>query len=333
MNTAVRIWRRLRNGVNKVLVQLQHDYLRNERVFGRPFQLTLESGNVCNLACPLCPTTHREARLPRGVLRLEDARRIIDSFPYTVQLVLSNWGEPFLNADIFAIIAHAKDRDIRVLLESNFTLFDEEKARRLVESRLDTLVVALDGATQEGYERYRVGGDLARAVANVELLRRVQRELGCFDTELEWKFVLNRYNEGEVEAARAWAERLGMRFSVISIWAPEGEDHWRPSDRDQNGSRTGNADPEKCHNLWQAVSVNFNGDVFPCCSEFSPEDRIVNVLEERFEPHWNSALYRSRRRRNVGAVDCSECHVDKETNWYRRWKAGAAPPDTEDGPA
>ncbi len=323
--------RRLRNRANKRLVQLQNELLRNERVLGHPFHLTLEPGNVCNLRCPLCPTTHREARIPSGVLRLENARRILDRLPWIVRMTLSNWGEPFLNKEIFAIIADARARDIEVEVESNFTLFDEAKARALVASGLDRLLVAIDGASQASYERYRVGGRLDDVLANVRTLRRVQEETGDRRTEIVWKFVVNRHNEHELEAARALAAELGLSFRAVTIWAPpDALEDWLPRDRSHTGGRNAQGGPQRCHHLWQAVSVNFNGDVFPCCSEFTPEDKLQNVLEQPFDPVWNGPQYRSRRRRNRGPIDCSECHRDKDTNWHRAWlgprSEAAAPP-------
>lgn len=323
-----RALRRSRNRINKRLVQLQNDFLRNERVLGHPFQLTLEPGNVCNLRCPLCPTPTRESRLPSGMLRYEDACRILDRFPYTVQLVLSNWGEPFLNKDVFRIIRAAKERDIHVHIESNLTLFDEAKSRELVMSGLDVLVVALDGASQATYERYRVGGRFADVIANVRTLRRVQDELGDYRTEVRWKFVVNRFNEHELAAARAQAQELGMTFQAVTIWTPpDRQQEWLPVALTHTDGRNVRGGPPRCHHLWQHVSVNFNGDVFPCCSEFSPADKLVNVLEQDFRPLWNSATYRARRRINKGHVDCSNCHHDKDTNWYRTWIGTAEPRD------
>lgn len=310
----------LRNRANKALVQVQNEYLRREKVWGHPFQLTLEPGNVCNLKCPLCPTPFREKRLPTGMLKLDNATSIMDAFPYTVQLVLSNWGEPFLNKQIFDIIKAAKERDLQVRLESNFTLFDEEKCHKLVDSKLDTLVIALDGATQESYEVYRVGGVIQDIFDNIAALRRVQKERNDFHTQLVWKMVVNRYNQHEVEQARAMAAERGMKFEQVTIWAPDDQPEWLPVEK-ESATRNQIGGPQKCHNLWQAVSVNFNGDVFPCCSEFAPSDKLVNVLEAPFDPVWNSESYRERRRVNKGPVNCEACHGDRDTHWYKTWMA------------
>ena len=64
----MRPWPRWMRIVNKRLLQLQEKFIRNQHVLGLPFYLTLESGNICNLRCPLCATTFREKDLPRGTL-------------------------------------------------------------------------------------------------------------------------------------------------------------------------------------------------------------------------------------------------------------------------
>lgn len=321
---------KLARQVNKRLVQVQNDYLRGTVVLGRPFQITVEPGNLCNLKCPLCPTTHREQRLPKGMMKAAEAEKIFDAFPLAVQVVLSNWGEPFLNGDVFEIIAEAKKRDLNVRLESHFNNFDRSMAERLVASGLDKLVIALDGTTQEAYESYRVGGDLEQVIENVKLLKEVQREKRDARTEVIWKFVINKHNQHQVEDARAWARRLDMTFEEVPIWAPPGEGKdWHPTREADRAGREEEGTPSKCHNLWQAVSVNFNGDVHPCCSEFAPEERLGNVLEEGFGGIWNSKAYRERRARNKGPVDCSRCHEDRETNWAKRWMPQDVGPEGE----
>src|SRR5688572_2991286 len=164
--------------LNKRVVQVQARFFRNQRVIGLPFYLTLESGNSCNLRCPLCPTTFRGDSLPRGMLTLENARTIIDRFPALIKVNFSLWGEPFLNKEIFDIVKYAHSKKIETAIQSNFSLpkFDEAMAQRLLDSGLTELWLSIDGASQETYEVYRRRGDLDRVLRNIELLRRLQVE-------------------------------------------------------------------------------------------------------------------------------------------------------------
>ena len=314
------VWLR---SVNKRVVQVQERFLRNPRVVGQPFYLTLESGNSCNLQCPLCPTTFRGSSLPRGMLTLENARTILDRFPALLAVNFSLWGEPFLNKQIFDIIEYAGSKKIRTLIQSNFSLahFDETMAQRILDSGLSELCLSIDGASQEGYEVYRRRGDFAQVVRNIELLRRLQQAQRIKTPKITWKMVVNKFNEHELPVAKAEAERLGLEFMVVEIYTPEKmKDAWKPMrDVEHAGVQTYRQTPQ-CYRLWQVMTVNFNGDVFPCCSEWSPKDALGNVLQQPVNAIWNNAEYQRRRVNNKsGPPRCDDCHVDKETRYWQDW--------------
>jgi len=94
-------------------------------------------------------------------MNLEDFKRIVDQIaPYAYYVELYNWGEPFLHPQIFDMIRYASERKISVQLSSNLNYFNEEMAEQAVASGLTRLLVSVDGATQETYEKYRCGGRL-----------------------------------------------------------------------------------------------------------------------------------------------------------------------------
>ena len=315
------MWLRI---INKRVVQVQERFIRNQRVVGYPFYLTLESGNSCNLRCPLCPTTFRGNSLPRGMLSLDNAKAILDQFPALLKVNLSLWGEPFLNKQIFDIIKYARSKKVEVAIQSNFSLpkFDKDMAQRLLDSDLNELMLSIDGASQESYEVYRRKGDLARVVSNIELLRGLQEQQGLKNPKITWKMVVNKYNEHEIDTARKTAEGLGLEFLLVEIYAPTHlKDEWKPK-RDVNdaGAQTHNDRTPQCYQLWQVMTVNFNGDVFPCCSEWSPKDSLGNVLREPVKAIWNHDEYRRRRMNNkTGPARCDDCHVDKDTRYWKEF--------------
>ncbi len=307
--------------LNKVIIQLQEKTLRNSRVIGLPFHLVLEPGNVCNLRCPLCPTPFREKRIPKGFISLDRAKNIIDQFPALVHLNLSLWGEPLLNKDLFDIIAYAQEKGIEVLIQSNLNILDKASAVKLIRSNLHTLQISLDGASQETYERYRVNGTFETVIENINILLDVQQQEDNYSTDIIWKMVVNRYNEHEVEKAKAWAHELGVEFKIVEIYSPDHlADKWKPRENVRESSLVHTDIVEKCYSLWQVATVNFNGDVLPCCSEFSREDAIGNVFEAPFKKIWNNEKYVALRKANKETLNCPACHVDKDTNWYKLWK-------------
>lgn len=316
----MKIYYKIYRVLNKVLIQFQERYVRNSRVCGLPFHLVLESGNICNLRCPLCPTPFREKRIPKGILSYENAKRIINQFSGLVHLNLSLWGEPLLNKDIFEIIRFAKTKDVDILLQSNLNILNESLAKELIETRLDTLQISLDGASQKTYEKYRVNGDFVKVIEHIKLLKRIQKSENNYNTKIVWKMVVNKFNEFEVDKAQKMAEALGVEFKIVEIYTPKHlAKEWKPCKAVEKSSIVHTDIVEKCYSLWQVATINFNGDVLPCCSEFSPVDVIGNVFKEDFKTIWNNQKYIELRKKNRIAINCKACHKDRKTNWYKLW--------------
>ena len=168
----------------------------------------------CNLACPLCPTGRgHQTSSGKGILSLALYCKILDQLPRLRTLRLLNWGEPLIHPQIDEIIAIAARRGITVHAHSHLSLKkDDAFFERLIDAGLAALWVSLDGASEQTYARYRVGGDFGLALANLERLARIRRRLGSKTPRIVWKFIVHRHNAHEVETARRMAREIGVEF-------------------------------------------------------------------------------------------------------------------------
>ena len=75
-----------------------------------PDRVYVESTNVCNLDCIMCPTgLHIDTR-PKGYMEWDLYTAIIDEIaPLVEAVVLHSWGEPLLHKRIIEMIQYAKD--------------------------------------------------------------------------------------------------------------------------------------------------------------------------------------------------------------------------------
>jgi sulfatase maturation enzyme AslB (radical SAM superfamily) len=63
-----------------------------------PIECVIETGNICNLECPFCPTGVKRKGMKKGTMTLDTFKTIIDKLKYSVFCYeMMNWGEPFLN--------------------------------------------------------------------------------------------------------------------------------------------------------------------------------------------------------------------------------------------
>jgi hypothetical protein len=94
---------------NRLLAEVQWR-LRSSYAFMIPFHAIIDpSSNICNIACPLCPTGQRDPSRQRKLLSFEEFKRIIDEIgDYLFSVDFTNWGEPLLNKRIFDMVNYYK---------------------------------------------------------------------------------------------------------------------------------------------------------------------------------------------------------------------------------
>lgn len=190
-----------------------------------PSEYTIETGNVCNLRCPGCPTGRRDKGLGPGLLTYDNFQVIFEKIvPYAVQVRLYNWGEPFLNKDILPMISLCSQHHVATHIDTNLTVRElaAGAAEEIVGSGLSRLFASIDGASQKSYERYRVGGDFQQAISNIRHLQGAKQRLGSATPVIAWKFLVNAFNEHEMDRAQQMAGDLGVPifFDLMHVSDP-----------------------------------------------------------------------------------------------------------------
>ena len=93
-------------------IQAHRDmFERAAEVQSLPWILNLDTFSGCNLKCPFCPTGTGQLERSKARMPVARAKRIIDLVKdHVLEIRLYNWGEPFLNPDIFEITRYATTR-------------------------------------------------------------------------------------------------------------------------------------------------------------------------------------------------------------------------------
>jgi len=302
----------------------------------RPSKISIETGNICNLFCPLCPTNDEEQKhVPKGLMSIEDFRTIFDKIrPFVKTLDLFSWGEPFLNKDIGRMIAYAKERKpaVRIFVDSNLNVLSEEHVDSVVRNGLDVLKVSCDGVTQRVYEKYRAGGDLKRVMENISRLMSKKKELGSERPRIIWKYLVFKHNQSEVEKAREKALGMGLEFEDSGMRVDCGKEifesveksverdrQWIPDDERYNNYRDLSGGKTSCEKPWKTLTVNWNGEVLPCgavydCGSYS----FGNLLKQSFSEVWNGEKF-VRARKIISGKEGSDpgiiCSICKDNGY------------------
>lgn len=186
---------------------------RVRKVRSRPLQLTIDSSNICQLQCPMCPTGSKQHDRPTGKANEELLMNLLKEIgEYLFTINFFNWGEPFINSDVtFRWISAARRMGIRARVSSNLSLaLSDAQIHQICSSGIHDLIVSLDGATKETYLQYRVNGSFDRVVENLRRVVAERRRLGGKGPRIIWQFLVFAHNEHEIDAARKMAHEIGV---------------------------------------------------------------------------------------------------------------------------
>lgn len=269
-----------------------------------PETVRLDVSTVCQLRCAGCGfQAGGKDDLGRGFLTIEDFKRFADMNPFVKKIEISNYGEPFLNPDLVQIMYEAKARSIQLtcMNGSNFNTVSEEQMHAMVETGFRSIRLSIDGASQEVYSKYRIGGDFDRVIGNVRRLQALKEQAKTDLPKLDWQYVLMEHNELEIGKAKKLAAELGIPIVFKYNWDPT----YKPVNREYITKQTGltaltraESFAEKkrpaygrvCKQVFLSPQINWDGRLLGCCTRrYATFD--VNVFEVGLEAALRSPKY------------------------------------------
>src|SRR5579862_9368379 len=161
--------RRIWNGTKVLSSYYISKWTKKPVQWGYPVSVSVEPTTSCNLRCPECPSGLRSFTRPRGMLEKKFFEKMIDQMaPELLYLTFYFQGEPYLNPDFLEMVKYAKSKRIYTATSTNAHYLNDENARLTVESGVDSLIISIDGITQDVYSQYRIGGDLEKVMEGAD---------------------------------------------------------------------------------------------------------------------------------------------------------------------
>lgn len=304
-------------------------FFKPEKPWGRPTHLQIEPSTLCNLRCAFCPVTTGLDR-PTGFMDFHMFKKVIDEVGgYVFLILLWDWGEPFLNPSVYEMISYARKQNIKVISSTNGHIFSKgDHAERLVLSGIDSIIFAMDGITQETYERYRATGDLDAVITGIKKVVSAKRMLHSRTPFLNLRFLPMKHNEHEIPMLKDFAKSLGVDVLTLKTLNPyhggecdsamvDGEEFVPKNPKYQRFAYDSKdhlrirRKSNPCKALWNNPIIHWNGKLSPCT--FDPHDHYVagDLSTESFREIWSEPHYRKLRRqfrRDYRKIDlCSDC--------------------------
>lgn len=283
--------------------------VRKPVVWGMPHTLSIEPVTHCNLRCPECPIGNHTLSRPSGEMDLQLFRKIVEPVSLKlIHLILYFQGEPFLALHLFEMIRYAKQRNIYVSTSTNGHFLDDRNIRNILDSGLDRLIISLDGASQESYEKYRVGGDFEKVKAGVRKLVRRREKDHSKRPFIILQFLMFRHNLQEREMMIRLAKELDvdrLEFKTAQFYDLSAENAMIPEEAAFSRYRKEGERyvlkyslKNRCPRLWNTAVTTWDGKMVPCCFDKNAGHVMGDLNRTPLRDVWFSVTF-SRFREQI----------------------------------
>ncbi len=299
--------------------------LKKQIVWGYPPILMVEPTNICNLKCPMCPSGNGDMARPRGQLKFEDFKSLMDEVgAHIYQVQFWNQGEPFINKSFLDFVDYANKKGVMTQTSTNgHFIRSDEMAEKVVASGLDQIIFSMDGTNQETYEKYRVGGNFNLVIETLGRLSRAKEKLNSRRPLIELQFLVFKHNQEEIDAIIEVAKKHKVNriaFKTVQVYSSEQAETYLPENTemsryeyDGGAFKMKGQIPNWCKRLWMNSTVNWDGSISPCCFDKDAEYAMADIFKEdvSFTETWKNGNYSAFRRqvmKNRKAIPmCGNC--------------------------
>jgi radical SAM protein with 4Fe4S-binding SPASM domain len=282
---------------------LQSSLSRNAEIRGMPISVSTELTNNCNLSCPHCSSGSGTMTRNKGFMDIELFRKVIKELsPYLYNINLYFQGEPMLHPLFFSFLNNCGDN--KTVVSTNGHFLSEENSEKLAQSRLNKLIISIDGMDQESYSAYRVNGNHGKVIEGLQNVSKAKKNRNS-SLKVEIQFLVNGFNEHQVPRVRELAKKVNASLRLKSMQITDNKEigSWLPTDKRfrryilRNGEYViNNSLPDRCARLWFNPVVTWDGKVVPCCFDKDAEYVMGNLNTDSFRDIWDGPKYRIFRK-------------------------------------
>ncbi|MFN6036842.1 MAG: radical SAM/SPASM domain-containing protein, partial [Bacteroidota bacterium] len=270
---------------------------------GMPISISIEPTTSCNLRCPECPSGLRNFTRPTGMLEENFFRKTIDDLAsHLIYLTFYFQGEPYLNPKFLDMVKYASGKKIFTSTSTNAHYLNDENARKTVESGLHRMIISIDGATQETYEQYRVGGQLSKVIEGTKKIVAWRKKMKSKTPYLIFQFLVVKPNEHELEKIKKMAEDLGVdevKFKTAQVYdfengnelIPENEKYSRYRKNETGKWEIKSSLLNQCWRMWSGCVITWDGLVVPCCFDKDAKHKLGDLKFQNMKEVWSSQQY------------------------------------------
>lgn len=229
------------------------------------------------------------------------------------------WGEPTLHPHYLDIMEKMKQAGALIHINTNGSLLDEAQIRRLLDMHLDSIKFSFQGADKGTYNEMREGGDYERLLGTI---RRFHELRG--DRDYPFIQISTTLTGETAEQVKTFKHDVGdlcdyynigyTMLHHLNVDAMKIDDAEKAKiKRLQEHERLQHTYRPVCAEAFDKLSVNWNGDVTLCCSDYDNFMIVGNLLDRDLREIFNGKaanVYREAiAKHEYGKIECcSHCY-------------------------
>ena len=284
-----------------------------------PRYIDIELTNSCNFKCLMCPTGNLSQTRKTGFMSDDVFDKVlVDIKPHLTPLRFIRWGEPTLHPNFVDYIQKSHNLGILTHMNTNGSKLDDLYMENIINAGLNSIKFSFQGVDRKSYDEMRridfyddlidtikrfvdIRGDreypfvqVSTSVTyeNKDIIKRFRERLeDIVDKVTIGRTVLGKINLETVrlkQPDRDLLEKLRNEESVVKKHL-------------------------KCPEVFDKLSINWDGTVSACCTDYDNLMTIGDVSNDSLENIWNSKKmnqYRSSlsRMEHYKNKLCSTCY-------------------------
>lgn len=265
-----------------------------------PLHLDVEATNLCNLRCTFCDKQPLLNSGQFGSMDFELYKKIIDegSLNRLWGLKLSYRGEPLLHQKIVEMVKYAKDKGVLdVYFNTNGMLLNKKMSSGLIDAGLDRISVSIEGVDPVAFENIRLGAKFDVIKSNILNLIEIRERKGLKYPKVRIQTVL--FPDMDIDEYK-------------NYWSPYCDEVAAVDYKDESEREEGIICQWACPQLWQRMTIGWDGTIFMCNNDDLNLLPLGNVKDKTIAECWQGAklnevrgLHRAGESHRV--VSCNGC--------------------------
>ena len=253
-----------------------------------PLYLDIELTNCCNITCNMCPVGTGKMKRSKGFMTDEVFDKICENVEkYSIEAVrFIRWGEPVLHKNFLFYLEKMKKTGALVHFNTNGMLLTEYMMKKIIDLQIESVKFSFQGIDHQTYSEMRTGGNYEQLFSIIQNFYKFRGENKypyisvTTSTTYETKKEIEKFKKSilpycdKVGVGQTKMEHVDLEKMDI---LPERKLLYETYIHKEQGIMKR---LEVCPELWDKLSINWDGSVSACCRDYDNQMLIGNILED-----------------------------------------------------